>query len=161
MLAAHPIASQPLAALPAGGSQHEPPGGSQHEPVIVTPQAGYRWRVQLMVDGLDMTELMTGVADVDREEGGAAVAGFTLLLPAGPVVPTDWLGRAVTLDYRDPSQVVRLSTPCSTAVVSPSTRSSENGMPSRARISWFRARSGPPWRCRSHRASWKKRGRSQ
>lgn len=27
--------------------------------------------------------------------------------------------RAVTLDYRDPSQVVRLSTPCSTAVVSP------------------------------------------
>lgn len=91
MLAAYPIASQPLAALPAGGSQHEP--------VIVTPEAGYRWRVQLMVDGLDMTELMTGVSDVDREEGGAAVAGFTLLLPAGPVVPTDWLGRSVTLDY--------------------------------------------------------------
>ncbi|WP_324730969.1 hypothetical protein [Pseudomonas paeninsulae] len=68
-------------------------------PDYVLRGIGYRWRLRLTVGGVDLTAQLTGSVDVDREEGAAGVGGFTLYLPPGPVVPTDWIGKAVSLDY--------------------------------------------------------------
>jgi hypothetical protein len=73
--------------------------GGYAAPVQVVRGLSFVWRVQLWVGGLDLTHLLTGGLDVDREEGAAGVAGFSLLLPPGPVVPPDWTGKAVALDY--------------------------------------------------------------
>ncbi len=69
------------------------------EPEYVVRGIGYRWRLRVMVGGVDMTGQLTGSADIDREEGAAGVGSIALYLPPGPVVPTDWIGRAVTIDY--------------------------------------------------------------
>lgn len=85
-----PLNSGPL----AGGI-----GGQGAEPVYVVAGQAFTWRVRLMVGGEDLTDQLTGVIDVDREEGAAGVAGFSLWLPPGPVVPMDWEGKSVTIDY--------------------------------------------------------------
>lgn len=80
----------------------------QASPVIAVRGQAYTWRLRLLVGGIDRTAQLTGSIDVDREEGAAGVSGFSLYLPPGPVVPTDWVGQGVTLDYisRDRDGVV-------------------------------------------------------
>ena len=99
------INGSPLNSGPLNGSSTAAPAP---EPVYVVRGAAFVWRVALRVDGVDLTHLLTGSLDVDREEGAAGVAGFSLLLPPGPVVPPDWTGKAVELDYisRDRDGVV-------------------------------------------------------
>lgn len=69
------------------------------EPEYVVAGISFLWRLRVVVGGVDMSAHLTGGADVDREEGAAGVAGFQLYLPAGPVVPGEWVGRTVTIDY--------------------------------------------------------------
>lgn len=69
------------------------------EPEYVVSGISFLWRLRVVVGGVDMSAQLTGGADVDREEGAAGVAGFQLYLPAGPVVPGEWVGRPVTIDY--------------------------------------------------------------
>lgn len=68
-------------------------------PVPVTPALSFRWRLVLLIGGVDYSAQLTGSVSVDREEGAAGLATVTIFLPPGPVVPTDWIGRSVTLDY--------------------------------------------------------------
>lgn len=68
-------------------------------PEYVLRGVGYRWRLRLTVGGVDLTGQLTGTIDDDREANAAGVAGFDLYLPPGPVVPTDWIGKTVALDY--------------------------------------------------------------
>ncbi|MDP2244011.1 hypothetical protein [Pseudomonas sp.] len=87
----------PLNGAPLNGALA---AGAVPEPEYVVRGVGYRWRLRLMVGGLDMTAQLAGGADGDREEGAAGVGGFDLYIaPGTPVVPTDWLGKAVSLDY--------------------------------------------------------------
>lgn len=74
-------------------------GGTVTPPDYVVSGTAYVWRLRLLVDGVDRTAQLTGSVDVDREEGSAAVAGFSLHLGSGPVVPTDWVGLPVSIDY--------------------------------------------------------------
>ena len=93
MINGSPLNSGPLNTLRAGVAP-------QPEPEYRVHGTSYVWRVRLLVGGLDMTSILTGQLDVDREEGAAAVAGFSLYLaPGQPVVPTQWIGKAVTLYY--------------------------------------------------------------
>ncbi|UQY33603.1 hypothetical protein K8U54_18040 [Pseudomonas fulva] len=93
MINGSPLNSGPLNTLRAGVAP-------QPEPEYRVHGTSYVWRVRLMIGGVDMTAILTGQLDVDREEGAAAVAGFSLYLaPGQPVVPTQWIGKAVTLDY--------------------------------------------------------------
>jgi len=69
------------------------------EPEYVVAGVSYVWRDRVLIDGVDVSDQLVGGLDYDREEGAAAVAGVGLYLPPGPVVPTDWRGRAVTIDY--------------------------------------------------------------
>lgn len=69
-------------------------------PEYIVRGVGYRWRLRLLVGGLDLTAQLTGTPDIDREEGAAGVGGFALYIaPGTPVVPPDWLGQTVSLDY--------------------------------------------------------------
>lgn len=93
MINGSPLNSGPLNTLRAGVAP-------QPEPEYRVHGTSYVWRVRLLVGGLDMTSILTGQLDVDREEGAAAVAGFSLYLaPGQPVLPHEWIGKAVTLDY--------------------------------------------------------------
>lgn len=67
------------------------------EPII--PGYAFTWRPIVRVGDDDVTPLLTGEIEVDREEGAAGVASFSIYLGDGPVVPTDWIGRTVTIDY--------------------------------------------------------------
>lgn len=91
MLNGGPINSAPLNG--AGAASAAP------EPEYVVAGISFLWRLRVVVGGIDMSAQLTGGADVDREEGAAGVAGFQLYLPAGPVVPGEWVGRTVTIDY--------------------------------------------------------------
>lgn len=91
MINGSPLNSGPLNSI--GGA------GGVTQPDVVATGIAYVWRLQIAVDGEDVTGLLVGSVDIDREEGSAAVAGFSLHLPDGPVVPTDWVGLPVTIDF--------------------------------------------------------------
>lgn len=95
LIGAQPLASGPLAVAL----------GSTYEPEYVVRGQAFNWRVRVVVGGIDMTAQLTGTLDVDREEGAAGIAGFDLYIAPGvAVVPPDWKGRAVTIDYISTSQ---------------------------------------------------------
>lgn len=90
MLNGSPLNSGPLNSLPGGAV----------EPEYVVSGQSLVWALRVVVAGVDVTAQLTGTVNVDREEGAAGIADFALFLaPGEPVVPTDWIGRAVTLDY--------------------------------------------------------------
>lgn len=95
MLNAYPLNAQPLNA--GGAGQGDDPG--PNPPVPVAPALSFTWRLVLMIGGVDYSAQLTGSVSVDREEGAAGLATVIIFLPPGPVVPTDWIGRPVTLDY--------------------------------------------------------------
>lgn len=66
------------------------------------PQFGktdFRWRLLLMIGGVDWSARLTGDVEVDREEGAAGIARFNLALPFGSVEPVSWKGRQVVLTF--------------------------------------------------------------
>jgi hypothetical protein len=65
----------------------------------IEPGRAYRWTLAVLVAGVDMSARLTGTVSTDRERGAAGVASFTLQLAPGPVLPMDWVGRPVTIDY--------------------------------------------------------------
>lgn len=65
----------------------------------IVPGRAYRWRLAVLVGGLDMSSRLTGSVTTDRERGAAGVASFTLQMAPGPVLPMDWVGRPVSIDY--------------------------------------------------------------
>lgn len=126
MLGAAPLASLPLATLYAPVSA-EPvqiginpetgelqitwpslPDSITVEPVGEQPQPGvpysfplglaWRWRLRVRIDGVDFSHRLVGTVKVDREEGVAGLADFTLMLD-GVFRREDWYGRPVIIDY--------------------------------------------------------------
>lgn len=122
-----PLASQPLAAFYASAGVQETvqiginpetgdlqitwpslPNSVLVEPVGEQPQPGvpysfplglaWRWRLRVRVDGVDFSHRLVGTVKVDREEGVAGLADFTLMLD-GVFRREDWYGRPVTIDY--------------------------------------------------------------
>lgn len=89
MLNGSPLNSGPLNGLP----------GNAVEPVYVVAGQSDVWRLLVRVAGVDLSAQLTGSVQVDREEGAAGVGGFDLYIADGPVVPTDWKGRAVSIDF--------------------------------------------------------------
>ena len=89
------INGSPLNSVPINGA---PAIGGGTEPAASVP--AFRWRLVLVVGGIDWSHRLTGDIEVDREENSAGVATFTLCLPPGPVLPTAWKGKAVTIDFQ-------------------------------------------------------------
>jgi len=92
--------ASPLNAVPLNGV-----AGSSAEPEYIVRGQSFVWTLRLMVGGLNLTPMLTGSVTVDREEGAAGIAGFDLFIAPGvAVVPPDWKGRAVSIDYISTSQ---------------------------------------------------------
>lgn len=88
------INGSPLNSVPLGSA-----GGPAATPQPVNGGNSFRWRLVVLVDGVDWSERLTGEVEVDREEGAAGVAQFSLCLPEGPVLPAAWKGRSVVIDF--------------------------------------------------------------
>ncbi len=92
--------ASPLNAVPLNGV-----AGSSVEPEYIVRGQSFVWTLRLMVGGLNLTPMLTGSVTVDREEGAAGIAGFDLYIAPGvAVVPPDWKGRPVTIDYISTTQ---------------------------------------------------------
>lgn len=97
MLNGSPLNAGPLNSLPGGAA----------EPEYVVRGQSFVWALRVLIGGVNLTSQLTGAVTVDREEGAAGIAGFDLFIaPGTPVVPTDWKGRSVTVDYITTSQGV-------------------------------------------------------
>lgn len=86
----------PLNASPLNGAAATNPAP---EPVYVVTGHSDVWRLVVRVAGVDVSDQLTGSIGIDREEGAAGVGGFDLYIADSPVIPTDWKGRPVTLDF--------------------------------------------------------------
>ena len=68
-------------------------------PIEILPGMAFAWRLRLVVNGDDWTARLVGAVEIDREEGSAGTASFTLYLGTDPVSPSAWLGRPVEIHY--------------------------------------------------------------
>lgn len=92
--------ASPLNAVPLNGLV-----GATADPEYIVRGQSFLWTLRLMVGGINLTPMLTGTVTVDREEGAAGIAGFDLFIAPGvAVVPPDWKGRAVSIDYISTSQ---------------------------------------------------------
>lgn len=87
--------ASPLNSVPLNGV-----AGSSAEPEYIVRGQSFVWALRVLVGGVDLSAQLTGTATVDREEGAAGIAGFDLYIAPGvAVVPPDWKGQPVTIDY--------------------------------------------------------------
>lgn len=94
--------ASPLNAVPLNGL-----AGAAAEPEYIVRGQSFVWALRLLVDGMDHTAQLTGQMTIIRQEGAAGLADFGLFIALGlPVVPPDWKGRTVTIDYITTSQYV-------------------------------------------------------
>ena len=66
---------------------------------VIAPGHIPQWSARCIIDGVDVSSKMTGVASVTAEEGGARIAAVSLLPAAGVIAPLDYVGKSITLDY--------------------------------------------------------------
>jgi len=103
MINAGPINSAPLNSLAyvtPDFPDHDPgPEPGPDVPEYVVRGFGFQWRLRVIVGGVDMSDLLTGTVTIDREEGAAAIAQLQIYVADSPVLPLQWLGRSVTIDY--------------------------------------------------------------
>lgn len=88
--------SVPLSASGSGNADAGAPlSGGADQP------AAMRWRPVVMIGGVDFSYRLTGTITVDYSENAASVADLSILPFAGTLLPQDWIGRPVTIDYAD------------------------------------------------------------
>ncbi len=92
--------ASPLNAVPLNGL-----ASASGEPEYIVRGQSFVWALRVLVGGVNLTAQLTGTVTVDREEGAAGIASFDLYIAPGvAVVPPDWKGRAVSIDYISTSQ---------------------------------------------------------
>lgn len=89
MLGAYPLNSVPLNGLAVSGSNVQP----------IEQSGSFAWRLQVLLGGVDVTEVLTGSVVISRSEDGDAVARFGLYLGPGPVDVVSYRGAALTVDF--------------------------------------------------------------
>ncbi|MFG5863631.1 hypothetical protein [Metapseudomonas sp. CR1201] len=71
------------------------------ESVTIVPVVSVIWAPRLMLNGVNMSHLLTGGVRIVAQEGVRRLADFTLLLDAGAVNPSSYTGQDVEIYYRD------------------------------------------------------------
>jgi hypothetical protein len=89
-------AANAATALTVNGS-----GGATAATMIAVIGAGHspNWTARCLIDGIDVSARLRGQASVTAEEGAARIASVTLLPASGPVVPLDYVGKTIHIDY--------------------------------------------------------------
>lgn len=92
--------ASPLNAVPLNGL-----ASASAEPEYIVRGQSFVWALRVLVGGVNLTAQLTGTVTVDREEGAAGIASFDLYIaPGEAVVPPDWKGRPVSIDYISTTQ---------------------------------------------------------
>ncbi|MFZ5959856.1 hypothetical protein ACOXVJ_20335 [Pseudomonas knackmussii] len=86
-----PLNSVPLNTLSTSSGTVDP----------LVPPLAVVWRCRLMLGGVDMTAQLTGTVRIEREEGAAAIAEFSIHLPEAGVDVISWTGRPVEIYFQD------------------------------------------------------------
>ena len=73
--------------------------GGSIDPVPVTPRDSILWDVRAMLAGEDVSEFLTGDIEVEVERGAASLADCELLLDPGPIDPTWYTGKSLSIHY--------------------------------------------------------------
>lgn len=68
-------------------------------PGVIPPGYGYRWDVSVTIGGVQVSARLCQRMEIDREEGAAGVATFSLFYPDGTDVPLGLDGEEVTIDF--------------------------------------------------------------
>ncbi|MDT4813954.1 hypothetical protein FQZ97_469490 [compost metagenome] len=103
MLNGAPLNSHPLNGLAFVSLQPEGPvivlpPELPSEPGEIPAGIAYRWSVSLLLGGEQAADRLTRRMKIDREEGAAGVAEFSLYYPVGTPVPVDLDGVEVRID---------------------------------------------------------------
>ncbi|MFO1259049.1 MAG: hypothetical protein U1E78_11660 [Gammaproteobacteria bacterium] len=61
--------------------------------------SSYHWKIRLSLDGIDVSENLTGNLRVEAEESTAKIAEFTLVPFAGPISVSKWIGKPIVIQY--------------------------------------------------------------
>jgi hypothetical protein len=80
--------------------------------VPITQGLAFRWRLRVVVGGVDLSARLTGGVSTDRERGGAGVASFVLQLAPGAVLPSEWVGRPVAVYFISSAQGITTEALC-------------------------------------------------
>lgn len=89
------------AELNSVGLNGAPPAAGPGAPVEIDPVVSVIWDVRLMLNGVDVSDQLTGQVRIEREEGMRTIADFSLYLGADAVNPAGYIGQSVELYYRD------------------------------------------------------------
>lgn len=66
---------------------------------VVAPGHIPNWTATCILDGVDISAQLAGTATVQADEGAARVATLSIKPPSGTVLPLDYVGKTITLDY--------------------------------------------------------------
>lgn len=89
--------ASPLNSTPLNGAGNFVPVIPETQ--VVIPTFSIQWEVLLTLNSVDCSHLLSGLVRIERERGGRAIADFDLLLDAGPVNPSAYIGQAVELHF--------------------------------------------------------------
>lgn len=92
-------------------------GAGQFQQIQIGSAPAFVWQAWVTLGGVDVTARLVGTITVDREEGAAGVADFTLFYPPGDAVPVDITSRVVTIDLISTAQGETTQTRLFTGVV--------------------------------------------
>lgn len=74
--------------------------------VFLPSSRSQEWSLQVLMNGVDVSNRLVGSISIDEEESSATVAVFSLRLPDGIVDPYEWVKASVELSYEDVSNGV-------------------------------------------------------
>ena len=72
--------------------------GSPPTPQPIPAGVAFTWHDQVLINGFDVSSVITGEVEVDRERGAAGIADFALFMSEDPN-PQEWVGRQVIINY--------------------------------------------------------------
>lgn len=69
--------------------------------ILFPPGTGdaLKWQAQVILDGVDVSENLTGTISIDAEEGAARIASFVLKPTFGALDISLWVGKSVEINY--------------------------------------------------------------
>lgn len=86
----------PLNTVPLGYGMDDAPS---HGTEVVSANFSILWSVQVLFNSVDVTQYLVGVVRVEREEGARCIADVNLLMDAGTVNPSTYIGQDVEIYY--------------------------------------------------------------
>ena len=66
---------------------------------VTAPGHHPNWSLRCLIDGVDVSSRITGIASVTAEEGAARIASLAISPESGVIAPLDYVGKTISIDY--------------------------------------------------------------